>query len=104
MALPLGTVYGTMGALVAFAGALDEDLNSYLARHASGDWGEVDDHDRKANEYAVEHGLRALSACTLSSGEKIWIITEAGLSGTTILLPVEFRRCRDVAPKESFDD
>ena len=75
--LPLGKVFGTFGALFAFAGALDEDFKSFLARHAKSDWGEVDEHDRKANEYALEHGLRVLSAYTLSSGEKISIITEA---------------------------
>ena len=90
MSLPLGKVYGTMGALVAFAGALDEDLNSYISRHESGDWGEVDDHDRRANEYAVEHGLRVLSAYRLRSGQKIWIITEADRSSMTILLPDEY--------------
>ena len=90
MVLPLGKVYGTMGALVAFAGALDEDLNSYISRHENGDWGEVDDHDRQANEYAVEHDLRVLSAYTLSSGERIWIITEAGRSTMTILLPEDY--------------
>jgi hypothetical protein len=79
-----------MGALAAFAGALDEDMNTFLARHANGDCGNVDDHDRKANEYALEHGLRVLSAYTLSSGERIWIITEADRSATTILLPSEY--------------
>ena len=88
--LPLGRVVGTMGALAAFAGALDQDLNTFLARHANGDWGDVDEHDFKANEYALEHGFRVLSAYTLSSGEKIWIITEADLSATTILLPSEY--------------
>lgn len=90
MTLPLGRVVGTMGALAAFAGALDEDLNSYLARHANGDWGDVDEHDRKANEYALEQGLRVLSAYTLTSGELIWIITEADRGSTTILLPSEY--------------
>jgi len=79
-----------MGALAAFAGALDEDLNNYISRHADGDWGDLDEHDRKANEYALEHGLRVLSAYTLGSGEKIWIITEADRSSTTILLPEEY--------------
>jgi hypothetical protein len=63
---------------------------SVLARHANGDWGELDEHDRRANEYALKHGLRVLSAYTLSSGEKIWIITEADRSTTTILLPEEY--------------
>jgi hypothetical protein len=88
--LPLGKVVGTFGALFAFVGALNEDLSTFLDRHASGDWGEVDEHDRQANEYAVEHGLRVLSAYTLSSGEKIWVITEADRSSTTILLPEEY--------------
>jgi len=90
MTLPLGRVVGTMGALAAFAGALDEDLNTFLTRHANGDWGEVDEHDRKANEYAVEHGLRVLSAYTLSSGEQVWVITEADRSSTCLLLPSEY--------------
>ena len=91
MALPLGKVYGTMGALVAFAGALEtDDPDTYLARHANGDWGEVDEHDRRANEHALEHGLRVLSAYTLRTGERIWIITEADRSTTTILLPAEY--------------
>jgi len=90
VALPLGKIYGTMGALVAFAGALDEDLNSYISRHANGDWGELDEHDRKANEYAVENGLRVLSVYALRSGQRIWIITEDDRSKSTILLPEEY--------------
>jgi len=49
------------------------------------------DHDRKANEYAMEHGLRVLSAHTLRTGEKIWIITEADRSSTTILFGIKRR-------------
>jgi len=79
-----------MGALYAFAQALDEEPNKFLTRHANGEWGEVDDHDRKANEYALEHGLRVMSVYTLSSGERIWIITEADRRSTTILLPSEY--------------
>ena len=91
MALPLGKVYGTMGAVVAFANALDEDLNIYLARDASGgDDGELSESDRQANEHALKHGLRVLSAYTLRTGEKIWIITEADRSSTTVLLPEDY--------------
>ena len=90
MALPLGKVYGTMGAVVAFARALDEDMNIYLARDAGGDDGEVSESDRQANEHALKHGLRVLSAYRLRTGEKIWIITEADRSKTTILLPEEY--------------
>jgi hypothetical protein len=45
--------------------------------------------DRKANEYAVASRSRVFSAYTLSSGQKIWVITEADRS-TTILLPEEY--------------
>jgi hypothetical protein len=91
MTLPLGKVYGTVGAVVAFAKALDEDLNIYLARDASGgDDDELSESDRQANEHTLKHGLRVLSAYTLRTGEKIWIITEADRSSTTILLPEEY--------------
>lgn len=90
MALPLGKVFGTFGALVAFAGALDEEPDTFLARHANGDWGELNEHDRRATEHALEHGLRVLSAYTLRTGEKIWIVTQGDRSVTTILLPEEY--------------
>jgi hypothetical protein len=90
MTLPLGKTYGTMGALVAFARAPNEDLNSYISRHENGDWGEVDDHDRQANEYVLEHGSRVLSAYKLSGGERIWVVTEGYRRMTMILLPSEY--------------
>ena len=90
MTLPLGEVFCTMEALFAFAQALDEEPNTFLARHATGDWGELDEHDRKENEFGLKIGLRILSSCTLSSGQRIWVITEADRSSTTILLPSEY--------------
>jgi hypothetical protein len=80
-----------MGALFAFAGALDEEPDTFLARHANGDWGEVDEHDRRANECALESGSRILSVYTLSNGERIWVVTEAGRRKTTILLRSELQ-------------
>jgi len=61
-----------------------------LTRHANGHWGEVNEHNRKAHEYALKDGLRVLAASTLRTGENIWIITEADRSTTTILLPEEY--------------
>jgi hypothetical protein len=58
--------------------------------HATGDWGELDDHDRVENEYSLVHGLRLLSAYRLKDQTKIWIITEADRSATTLLLPSEY--------------
>jgi hypothetical protein len=60
-----------------------------LARHRSGDWGELDPHDRRENELSLKHGWRLLSSYPV--GEKIiWVITEADRTYTTILLPEEY--------------
>jgi hypothetical protein len=61
-----------------------------LVRHLAGYWGDVDEHDRRENELSLIHGFRLLSAYTLNSGSKIWIITEADRSVTTVLLPDEY--------------
>ena len=86
---PLGQVVSTPGALDALRRAGQEPW-PFIGRHASGDWGELDEHDRRENELSVREGFRILSAYTLSDGTKIWIITEADRSATTILLPEEY--------------
>ena len=88
MPFPLGRVVATPGALQLLEEAGEEPLR-YLARHASGDWGEIDSQDRRENERSLKHGWRLLSSYPV--GEKIiWIITEADRSYTTILLPEEY--------------
>jgi len=73
--------------------ALEVDFSPYLARHAQGDWGEVSTPSKRQNETAVKEGYRILSAYTVPVGddetERIWIITEADRSATTVLLPSE---------------
>jgi hypothetical protein len=61
----------------------------YLARHATGDWGELCAFDRQQNAVALCTGQRVLSSYPVGEG-KIWIITEADRSVTTILLPEEY--------------
>ena len=68
----------------------DEYYLDYLERHVTGDWSEMDKEDQKENRYSVDKYLRIFSAYTLSNGVKIWIITEADRSATTILLPEEY--------------
>jgi hypothetical protein len=53
--LPLGKIYASIGTIAVFAEAPADEPDAYLTRHANGDWGDVDDHDRKANKYAVEY-------------------------------------------------
>jgi hypothetical protein len=86
---PLGQMVATPGALDALHEA-GETPRSYLARHQAGDWGELDPADVKENELSLKQGFRLLSAYVLSNGAKIWIITEADRSATTILLPEEY--------------
>ncbi len=86
---PLGRLVATPGALSALAEAEEEPL-VYLSRHVSGDWGELCDEDKEENELSLREGFRILSAYQLRTGVKIWIITEADRSATTILLPSEY--------------
>jgi hypothetical protein len=85
----LGQVVATRGALEAMEQS-KEDVLLYLTRHASRDWGEVPPEDWEENEFSVGRELRVLSAYSLRNGTKIWIITEADRSVTTILLPSEY--------------
>jgi hypothetical protein len=46
--------------------------------------------DARENEYGLERGLRVLSSYPLPSGERVWIITEADRSSTSIITPDEY--------------
>jgi hypothetical protein len=86
----------TAGRLVATPGALAllEQVNrsplEYLSRHLRGDWGDLDQEDKTENELSLKYGFRLLSSYQLTDREKIWIITEADRSLTTLLLPAEY--------------
>ena len=86
--LPLGWVVATPGALKLLMEARAH-LFEYLARHATGDWGELCAFDRRQNEIALRDGLRVFSSYEVPAG-RVWIITEADRSVTTILLPEEY--------------
>ena len=86
-----GRVVATPGALdlIGHAGAC-----ALLRRHAAGDWGDLDAHDRRENERALETGARIFSAYeTPGKGlrpGRVWVITEADRSSTCVLLPEEY--------------
>ena len=86
---PLGATVATPGALAALM-ECDQSANGFLERHALGDWGELCEEDRQANDEAIADDLRILSSYRLNDGTKIWIITEADRSVTTVLLPEEY--------------
>lgn len=84
----LGQVVATPAAL----SLLDEHNKTpseFLRRHQSGDWGELCKEDQQANDSALKHGDRIFSAYKIDD-EKVWIITEADRSSTTLLLPSEY--------------
>jgi len=83
----LGTIVATPGAVDLAERGLN--LTAYLNRHANGDWGDVDAHDKAANDAAIYDGTRILSSYKTEFG-KLWIITEADRSATTFLLPDEY--------------
>ncbi len=84
-----GQVVATPGALAALREAGDVAY-LFILRHVTGDWGDLDEEDCQANEDALRRGSRLLSAYRTSLGVKIWIITEADRSVTTLLLPEEY--------------
>ena len=79
----------TPGALEAFRASGDNPL-TYLNRHLAGDWGDVDEHDRRENELSLQQGWRILSCYRMKDGTRFWIITEADRSSTCFLLPEEY--------------
>jgi len=61
-----------------------------FARHAAGDWGAMDAHDRKENDRALITRGRLLSVHTTRAGQPFWIITDPGWRSTTLLLPEDY--------------
>jgi len=85
-----------LGAIVATPGALEllKEVSVrpevLLQRHVNRDWGELSPEDAEENELSLREGFRLLSAYRLRGEEKIWVITEADRSSTTLLLPSEY--------------
>ena len=87
--LQLGMIVGTPAALAALREA-GVDPRELLARHQSGDWGEVYAADARENERSLKHGWRVLSSYTLRTGAKVWLLTESDRSVTTIFKPADY--------------
>jgi len=88
MTIELGQIAATPGAL-ELAAADPALLSRLLARHRSGDWGDLSNNDRKLNDEAARGEDRILSAYETPAG-RVWIITEWDRSVTTFLLPEEY--------------
>ena len=86
---PLGRLFLTPGAIEA----LEESSQSpqdFINRHVQLEQGELCNEDHRENLFSVDKPLRIFSAFKSARGEKLWVITEADRSATTILLPSEY--------------
>lgn len=88
MRFQLGRVLATPGALAVLE-RVEVTPSSLLRRHVRGDWGDLCPEDRQANEEALKVGSRLLSSYKVAD-DKVWVITEADRSATTLLLPEEY--------------
>ena len=89
MLFKIGKLVATPGA-IAFCDKHSINMISLVRRHLRGNWGDLDDEDKARNDEAVRtEDARILSMYKFPEG-KIWIITEADRSSTTVLLPEEY--------------
>jgi hypothetical protein len=83
-----------VGRLVATPGALKSvppaEIQVALSRHIHGDWGELDEYDRRKNDLSLQSGSHLLSAYRTKDGVEFWIITGHDRSVTIILVPAEY--------------
>lgn len=88
----LGMTVATKGAIALLQRTGTEPIE-LLKRHVTGDFGDLlcnDDAER--NRWAVDNDARIFSAYRVAPGDdgRIWVITEADRSATTMLLPTEY--------------
>jgi len=89
MKFPLGQMVMTPGVQELVLGGVCNPA-ALLARHAAGDWGDLDEEDKAQNEAALRNRERLFSMYRLSPAQKVYVITERDRSVTTLLLPEEY--------------
>ena len=85
----LGQLVATPGALAALEKSGQSSME-FFSRHVTGDWGDLGEDDRKENQFSLQKGFRLLSSYKTNASERVWVITEANRSHSTILLPEEY--------------
>lgn len=85
---PLGQITATPNALAHLA-KHNQTVIPFIHRHQQGDWGCVPTEDANANNEALHNDGRLLSSYVVGDG-KVWVITEADRSVTTVLLPDDY--------------
>ena len=79
----------TPGAIEVLAEA-GQSAQEFICRHARLEQGDLSDADHRENLFSVSRPLRIFSSFKTARGVKLWVITEADRSATTILLPSEY--------------
>lgn len=82
-----GTVYVTPGAYEQLGRGIIAD--AYF-RHLQCDWSEMNPEDAEANRLAVETGEGRIFSAYQYGDKRVWVITEADRSATTVLLSEEY--------------
>ena len=87
----MSNIWFPVGLLVATSAIIDSGIEvlPLIGRHVKGDWGDLDDEDKQANQRALIDGGRLFSAY-VKDGQKIYVITEADRSATTVLFAEEY--------------
>ena len=70
----LGHIVSTPNALAQLT---QEDILHGIQRHQAGDWGDLNEEDRRANDLALVNGTRILSVYQAANGTKFWLVTES---------------------------
>lgn len=82
-----GSVVMTKAVSIEFP---SEVCMKYLARHLSGDWGDMTEYDKKLNDEALATGQDRIFSSYETEYGKLWIITEWDRSYTTLLTPDDY--------------
>lgn len=90
MRFQIGKTYMTAGINAATEDKVfKQEVMMCLQRYSQGDWGGLSEADKQSNDEAIQTGDRILAAYETTKG-RIWIITEADRSATTVLFPEEY--------------
>lgn len=70
-------------------------INDLVTRHLMGDWGNICEEDKESNRQAIKEDYRILSCYDLKQYgyedlERVYIITEADRSYTTLMFVSEY--------------
>jgi len=83
-----------LGKIVATPGVIDligyEGCAYLTMLHVSGKYGDVSKTDKEINEWSIENGERIVSVYEKIFSKRIYVITEADRSCTTVLLADEY--------------